>query len=258
MRDVSVHSFRHFFWWCYQETPIIPPDVTALDAIELGKLAITYEVPALLNQLADVLRRKLADRTWKLTPAIAEAGYQATEPSSGLRAVFTMGLCMVERCASKIPVEHRRAWLAIEHTCPGFCRDWKTVDLSPDLPGDFIRAHPCRFHDHDDVDGDRQTIKIHPKTRSGQCPFAEQELFPPAKSTGARDDHVSRQSPSRSTPSTIDPSPTREWPSPPLVTVIEDYDSMVCKVTNGRDLSRVSSETDNEKLVELKDGWILD
>ena len=206
IEGVPAHTFEHFYGWMCAKVPDLPSAIDVLDALELAKMAKVNRVSALVNELADLFRQKFLNGEWEMTPIVAERGYQISQPKSGLRRVFTMGLGTIlarqEKGRHKARKIQREEFLAIEQNCPGFAIDLARALLSADGMKELREAPACLFHDHDE-----DSTWVWP-VRPGlvtvdKCPFKQQEWYPIAYRGPRRPHKVSQETLAVEEPDTV-------------------------------------------------------
>ncbi|ETN39365.1 uncharacterized protein HMPREF1541_05588 [Cyphellophora europaea CBS 101466] len=172
LNGVSLQTIEDFVLWSLNPRPAIDEAATFEEATKLGIFAQKYHVPALSNQVTDVIRAHIASDEWQLQASIVDDIYKAAPVGSPLREVIRAALGKLPRSTMEGSSKDRN--------------DWKnTVLAHAELGWDFIEAREtewtpqaylsnyCRFHDHRDV----LDQKSHGALCDG-CPFSQEDCYP--------------------------------------------------------------------------------
>lgn len=167
-----------FLVWSFSPIPQIDDNATFDDVASLGIFAQHYRIPALSNQVTDVIRNHLASDEWQLQASIIDDIYRATSSGNPLREVVRMAL-------GKLPPS----------TMDGGSKerdDWKATILKhSELGWDFLEASRtewtmqaylsgvCRFHDHQHVLNQKS-----PGALCDGCPYAQEDCYPSSPPSG--------------------------------------------------------------------------
>ena len=168
--EIEPSTFAEFSLWAYMGTPEVPKDLDIAEVVELAILAEIYLVEHLCNQTSDILRSKLSNGSWKLTPSTLLRVHEAVPAGCILRRLCIVGLAKnVENGKWGTYCNEREEALGA----------WKMVfeqhaDLGWDFfhhcngqrVGDIDTGGICRFHIHKEV-------KLENNPFSSRCPAAE-------------------------------------------------------------------------------------
>lgn len=172
LHDTTNQTMEDFLVWSFSPIPQIDDNASFDDVASLGIFAQHYRIPALSNQVTDVIRNHLASDEWQLQASIIDDIYRATSSGNPLREVVRMAL-------GKLPPS----------TMDGGSKerdDWKATILKhSELGWDFLEASRaewtmqaylsgvCRFHDHQHVLNQKS-----PAALCDGCPYAQEDCYP--------------------------------------------------------------------------------
>ncbi len=173
IHDTSVETLEDFFLWTMSPQPHIDERASFDQAVKLGIFASKYKIPALSNQLTDMIRSNLANGEWKLQASIADEIYEAVPAGAPLREVVRAALGQLPRSITTDLEEGSR-------------EEWKATILKhAQLAWDYIEASGsewtksayltgvCRFHDHKGM-GYQNGLSA----PCDGCAYAQDECFP--------------------------------------------------------------------------------
>jgi hypothetical protein len=184
----SISVFEDFFVWIYGQTPCISADADLNSLVGLAVFADHYFVHLLQNQISDVMRTKLSDNTWKLTPETMRAVYKETPTGSTLRQLcslaFTVNSKQTNSWGELMTHDDYNIWKPVFTEFADFGWDYfqyslefHNIDTTPTARLSFGLAYPampvpileggaCRFHNHSDVPGWK-------RTNVSECPYPQ-------------------------------------------------------------------------------------
>ncbi|KAK5212286.1 hypothetical protein LTR41_002528 [Exophiala xenobiotica] len=173
IHDTSVETLEDFFLWTMSPQPHIDERASFDQAVKLGIFASKYEIPALSNQITDMIRSNLASNEWKLQASIADEVYEAVPAGGPLREVVRAALGQLPKSITTDLGEGGR-------------EEWKATILKhAQLAWDYIEASGsewtkqayltgvCRFHDHEGM-GYQNGLSA----PCDGCAYAQDECFP--------------------------------------------------------------------------------
>lgn len=142
------------------------------DVVKLGIFAAEYGIPALSNQVTDMIRSNLASGDWKLQASVADDIYEAVEAGGPLREVIRAALGQLPRAITDLEEQSREEWRAtiLKHAQLG----WDYIEASgSEWTRHGYLAGVCRFHDHEGM-----AYQNGFSTSCDGCPYAQDECYP--------------------------------------------------------------------------------
>ena len=157
------------------------------DAALLGVFAFTFRIPALSNQVTDLIRQSLANGAWALQASIVDHVYAATATAerSPLRDLIREALGQLPRATVESADEERESWKAVflNHAKLG----WDYIEAGGKTwSKDAFLEGTCRFHDHEHEAPMEEDKKLEVEA-AGQCPYKKDECFPMDEEQKRRD-----------------------------------------------------------------------
>jgi hypothetical protein len=153
-----------FYIWNHALQPKLPDRLTMDQIVQLGIFAYKYSIPALTNQVTDMLRMNLASGDWQLQAKAVDDIYQAAPDKGLLREVIKAALGQLPR--SSIDGEE---WEKTFRNNPDLGWDYHKAGDSKWAKKDYL-AGVCRFHSHEGI-----------KRQEGLCdgcPYSESDCYP--------------------------------------------------------------------------------
>ncbi|KAK6367923.1 hypothetical protein LTS17_010075 [Exophiala oligosperma] len=173
VQDTSVDTMKDFYMWTMSPQPHVDDCVSFDQAVKLGVFASKYEIPALSNQVTDVIRSCLANGDWKLRASMVDEIYEAVPVGRPLREVVRTALGQLPRSITTDPEEPtREEWAAVILKHGHFALDFIQATSSEWTKQDYL-ANVCRFHDHEDVGAQNGS-----SAPCDGCRYAQDECYP--------------------------------------------------------------------------------
>ncbi|KIW20654.1 hypothetical protein PV08_01231 [Exophiala spinifera] len=171
--DTSLDTMHDFYMWTMDPKPHVYDDTTFDKAVKLGIFASRYEIPALSNQVTDVIRGKLASGDWKLGASMVDEIYQAVPVGRPLREVVRAALGLLPRSITTDPEEPTREdWAAVILKHGHFALDFIQATSSEWTLQAYL-SNVCRFHDHEDMGAQSPS-----SASCDGCRYAQDECYP--------------------------------------------------------------------------------
>jgi hypothetical protein len=171
--DALVETVEDFWVWTMSLKPRIEEQTQLHRVVRLGIFAWRYQIHALSNQVADVIRSSTGRGEWCLDAEIVDNIYATLPEECGLRKVFREQLQKLSPAAIMRDQVTQQQWKTtfLKHSQIG----WDYVNRKENERNTFvIRPSSCSFHDHSQHSDNGGLPMI---TGSG-CPYAEWECFP--------------------------------------------------------------------------------
>ncbi|KAI1623173.1 hypothetical protein EDD37DRAFT_460526 [Exophiala viscosa] len=168
----SIETMRDFFIWTHSSQPHVEEQASLDDVVKLGIFAAEYEIPALSNQVTDVIRSNLASGEWKLQASIADSIYDVVPAGGTLREVIRGALGLLPRSIADLEEDSREEWKTtiLKHSQLG----WDYIEASgSEWTRQGYLAGVCRFHDHEGM-----AYQNGFAASCDGCPYAQDECYP--------------------------------------------------------------------------------
>ncbi|KAK4945629.1 hypothetical protein LTR10_015248 [Elasticomyces elasticus] len=172
IKVASIETMRDFFIWTHSPQPHIEEQASLEDVVKLGIFAAEYEIPALSNQITDVIRSNLASGEWKLQASIADNIYDVVPAGEPLREVIRGTLGRLPRSIADLEEDSREEWKAtiLKHSQLG----WDYIEASgSDWTRQSYLAGVCQYHDHKGM-----AYQNGFSASCDGCPYAQDECYP--------------------------------------------------------------------------------
>lgn len=167
--DTQVETMEDFFIWTFSPQPQIDQGATFDQAVRLGIFAWKYQIPALNNQVTDIIRSNLANGEWQLHAPMIDGIYEAAPAGSPLREVVRAALGRY-RSSVEDKGTIREEWrqTMVKHSQLGV--DYIEATLSEWKRQNYLSG-VCRFHDHQGINQQNGFL-------ADGCPYAQEDCFP--------------------------------------------------------------------------------
>lgn len=173
VHDTSLDIMKDFYMWTMSPRPHIDEGASFDQAVKLGVFASKYEIPALSNQVTDVIRSHLASGEWKLRASMVDEIYEAVPVGRPLREVIRTALGQLPRSITTDPEEPtREEWAAVILKHGHFALDFIQATSSEWTKQAYL-SNVCRFHDHEDMGAQNVTL-----ASCDGCRYAQDECYP--------------------------------------------------------------------------------
>lgn len=172
IKVTSIETMRDFFIWTHSPQPHIEERASLDEVVKLGIFAAEYGIPALSNQVTDMIRSNLASGDWKLHASVADDIYEAVEAGGPLREVIRAALGQLPRAITDLEEQSREEWRAtiLKHAQLG----WDYIEASgSEWTRHGYLAGVCRFHDHEGM-----AYQNGFSASCDGCPYAQDECYP--------------------------------------------------------------------------------
>lgn len=171
--DTSLDTMNDFYMWTMDPKPHVDEGTTFEKAVKLGIFASKYEIPALSNQVTDVIRGNLANGEWKLRASMVDEIYEAVPEGRPLREVIRTALGQLPRSITTDPEEPtREEWAAVILKHGHFALDFIQATSSEWTKQAYL-SNVCRFHDHEDMGAQSPS-----SASCDGCRYAQDECYP--------------------------------------------------------------------------------
>lgn len=148
--ETAPQIFEHILFWALSPDPEIDPGLPLLVMVDIAIFATIYLMPALLHQVLDNLRRKVAEPQATLTPELLEHIYSQVDERSLLRYFTQAALATIGRSwpVKKATDQTLESWKQVFERHPTLGYDYFHVQVKGWTSEDLAQGGRCRFHRH--------------------------------------------------------------------------------------------------------------
>ena len=146
--ETAPQVFDCVFIWAMSPQPELDPDLPVFIFVDIAIFATIYLMPALLHQVLDHLRQKMANATFSLD--LLEHIYSQVDERSLLRYFTQAALATIGRSwpVEKATDQALESWKQVIERCPTLGYDYFHVQVKGWTSSDLVKGGPCRFHRH--------------------------------------------------------------------------------------------------------------
>lgn len=152
LRQLPQAKFKIFFDWCHQRR--LDDDLSLPSAMAAVEFALEFDVPILLNQLADRFRQEILNGRWTLDLDTTRWAYTTIPVDTKVHCLFALSLYSIplaldpsnKRRDNKRKLIAAGEWRDLCRKLPELGADFAALRFGPDAKTRLQEAGSCDFH----------------------------------------------------------------------------------------------------------------